>query len=98
MTELVIDPEMAEGHADVHDAAAEALHTTLDGVPSGVDGGVAAQELALMITLAVGEAGAFGDANSVMAGVVRSIARSAAETDDSAREAFVPLVEGLWEP
>lgn len=98
MSDLTIDTDLAIGHADAHDTTAQNLHTALNGVPTEADGGVAAQEIALMVALAVGEAGALADVNSIVGGVVRDIATSVSRTDESAQEAFQPLVQGLMEP
>ncbi|GMA33315.1 hypothetical protein [Litorihabitans aurantiacus] len=92
---IEIDPELALRDAGTHEEVGETLHTALNGVPSSVDGGIAANEVAVMIALAVGEAGAVADINTMIGGIMTDIANDAIRTDEGAREAFLPLLEGL---
>lgn len=95
MSELNLDWGALRADAKVHEDAGEALHSVLDTFSPDIDGGVGAELMGALIAQAMTEAGKFADAHAVVGGVMRSIADAVVRTDESAQDAFRPLVQGL---
>lgn len=97
MTDIAMDPEAMDAHAEAHQEIGESVIGALDAIPAEVDGGLAADTVVAIMTRIGDGLDALYRVNGTLGEIVTAIKDDATTTEEEAVAQLAPIAAEVEE-